>query len=576
MLVALALLSLLHCGARSGSVYTEYNSASDTILGLRVVIIDSMYSDAQFLFRELPGLDGSADGVSLMPAANDGFFLCAESNDTDRLVAVRPAVSASLCTFRKVAGLSNPALVSFEQRGKYVGRASAYAYDCGFIFAGMLGWTVGLVARPADATLATWVAAESSPLSLYVQDTNYWLGSCAPDGVFYNPFVGDIAWDAVPALGNASGASSAVSLRVSSSASAAPLYLGVDAAGEQQLSNSSAQSVALRVWDCAGHASACTWTVAQSALSGDFWLTHTASGWTVVRETEPNGLACDPQNAGRALLSRAAAGETLGFWRSNYAQPGMPDVVIPSSSSQPPASSSSSGAAAGVLLPSSSKEPLCSDMETCWGCVGTAMSCGWCSDTGQCARGTASSPTNCTPLMWYFDSCLPRKERASASLVVPLVGVAGGVIVAVFGLAMVAWVVRSRVKRAPPPVLPAATTRVPDEENVPSEGPSVTFSAAPNSLDSGMASNTAFSLGLSNTAGLTAAAGDPGHMVWQQPQELNAGQSSELQVIPIGSGHSAAELEAGLSLAQTGQFQLADLSAGLSVPEAMRSETTTN
>eukprot|EP00727_Mastigamoeba_balamuthi_P000341 m51a1_g10303 hypothetical protein (827) ;mRNA; r:66500-69939 len=543
----LPLLWLPPTAALGPPVYTQYSSASDTSLSLRVAIVnscrDGLGTACPFLFRELPGLDGSADGVSLMPAATDGFFICAEGNDTDRLVAVRPALSAAQCTFRRVAGLSNPALVSFEQRGRYVGYASAYAYDCASWFDGRMGWTVGLAYRPTDATLATWVASASPPVNMYIQDTNSWLGSCAPESVFYNPYVGDIAWDAVQALDNDS--ATAISLRLHSSSSASPLYLGVDAAGEQQLSNSSAQSVALRVWDCAGHASACTWTVAQSALSGDFWLTHTASGWTVVRETAPNGLACNPQNAGRALLSRSSTGETLGFWRSNYNIPSKPAVIAVAA-----ASSSSSSRASSLMTDTSGEgQSPCATKMSCWSCIAADGSCGWCSETALCTR---RSETNCSPTMWLHDTCTASRAGGgvTASLVVPLVGVSGGVVVVGLVTALAVLLIRSGRQRG------RGTSKA-AEHNKPVEGPSVTFvSAAPGSDDF----SALFTRGAADTAAGSSDVSSVGG--WQLALGLSVGtgqSASPVYAEPAAAFRAPPQL---LGVASSEQFQLASYTAG--------------
>eukprot|EP00727_Mastigamoeba_balamuthi_P000333 m51a1_g10297 hypothetical protein (547) ;mRNA; r:47455-49260 len=408
------------------SVYTQYNSAWDPSLALRVAIIGDckdvyatprVYSDAQFLFRELPGLDGSADGVSLMPAANDGFFLCAESNATGRLVAVSPAVSASLCTFRKVAGLSNPALVSFEQRGRYVGYARGYDYLCATWFSGMMGWTVGLVDRPADATLASWVASQSSPVGVYVQDTYYWLCACNGSAVFFNTrALGEPCWwDVVPALSTGPNASAAFSLRLYNTS----VFLGV---GTQLLDNDSVP-LALR-HSCSGTESECTWTAEQSPTTGDFLLTNAASGWIAAVETTSSAPACSTPKSARAVLVRHfnKTVSMLGFWRAKYVQP-----------PKPPVAEASSGDG-------------CEQHETCLSCVAESPSCGWCSDTGLCLNASSSSRAACS--LWFYDSCAPEKgDGPNLSFVAPLVGVVGGAIVVAAVVVVVMAVLRSLSKR---------------------------------------------------------------------------------------------------------------------------------
>eukprot|EP00727_Mastigamoeba_balamuthi_P000340 m51a1_g10302 hypothetical protein (764) ;mRNA; r:62386-66383 len=437
-----------HAAAALCSVYTQYNSAGDTSVGLRVLVDDinicndgKVYSDAQFLFRELPALDGSAGGVSLMPAANDGFFLCAEGNDTDRLVVVSPALSASLCTFRKVAGLSNPALVSLEQRGRYVGYASAYTYNCAPSFIGRTGWTVGLVERPADARLATWVAAESSAENIYVQDTNYWL--CELNGVaVFNVSVGNSVqcqWDVVAALGTNDSSSSAVSLRLRNTL----VYLGVSA--QESPGDNDSAALQLRVHSCAGTERLCVWTAAQSEQSGDLFLTHVASGLVVTLQ----GTAGGP----RAVLlarQRNSSLQTLGFWRAGYVKPSTPDVVVVS---DVPSSSLGASSSSGALSSSSGREDqvACAARRTCQACAGAAE-CGWCSDTGLCLNASSPAPLNCS--LWLRGTCTaaPEDGGLNLSLVVPLVAGAGGVAVvacAVAGALLVARAARKARKRPP-------------------------------------------------------------------------------------------------------------------------------
>eukprot|EP00727_Mastigamoeba_balamuthi_P000343 m51a1_g10305 hypothetical protein (581) ;mRNA; r:72912-74793 len=474
----LFLLLLLAAAGQSASVYTQYSSAWDTSLGLRAAIVSScrdlyatprMLSDAQFLFRELPGLDGSAGGVSLMPAANDGFFLCAEGNDTDRLVAVRPAVSASLCTFRKVAGLSNPALVSFEQRGRYVGYAGDYAYDCAGWFSGRPGWTVGLVERPTDARLASWVAAESPPLAVYVQDTSYWLCACNGSAVFRSALSASLSsmaeclWDVVPALGGS--ATTAVSLRLcSSSASGGGLYLGVG--DGEQLGNDSASPAPLVVRSCpSGSGDRCTWTAVPSALSGVFALALTSSGWALDRlATAAPDSQCANKTSGRAVLSRGSAGATLGFLRANYTQPRVPAVVHLTS-----ASSASTGASGSSRGSSEGSGDVCEPMRTCSACTAHA-SCGWCSDTDTCAQVSLQAPrANCS--LWFSGSCTPpiRGSGADLSVIVPLAGGVGGALVVLSAVVVAAYLVR-RILRRPLSIL--------EGTNEPVEGPSVGFVSA--------------------------------------------------------------------------------------------------
>eukprot|EP00727_Mastigamoeba_balamuthi_P000338 m51a1_g10300 hypothetical protein (547) ;mRNA; r:57434-59358 len=401
-------LLLLPAAALCSAVLAQYNKTArvhSSGPASPVYATPRVYSDAQFLFRELPGLDGSADGVSLMPAATDGFFLCAEGSGTDRLVVVSGDLSPALCTFRKVAGLSNPALVSFEQRGRYVAYARGYSYDCASAFERRTGWTVGLVERPADTRLATWVASLSSPLSLYVQDTNYWLCELSGSAVFADTSHPRDSvrcqWEAVAALGTADSPSSAVSLRLRNTS----LFLGV-AEHESPDDNDSA-ALQLRVHSCAGTERLCVWTAAKSEQSGDFFLTHVASGLVVTLHDSAEGK--------RAVLlarQRNATLQTLGFWRSAYAQPKTPDVVVA------PVVQSGSTAADG--------SESCAQRKTCQSCASGGELCGCLSLIALAAAVVTGLP----------------------SLVVRVVGVVGCVAVVVCAAATVAIVARALARRS--------------------------------------------------------------------------------------------------------------------------------
>eukprot|EP00727_Mastigamoeba_balamuthi_P000482 m51a1_g10430 hypothetical protein (365) ;mRNA; f:41169-42434 len=360
---AVALLLVLP-SAVLASVFVQYNSASDTALALRLAIGGScrdvyatprLYSDAQFLFREVPAIDGGA-GVSLMPAANPGYYIC--SDRTGRLVAAGTTPTPADCSFNKVAGLSNPELVSFEQGGQYIGYAKAYDYDCASWFAGRAGWTVGLADKPSSPALATWIPADSGPLKVYVQDTNYWLGNHRGNAMFTEE-IGDryTNWDVVPALANSSSPTS-ISLHLHENSS---LYLGVSSSGGEQKVH------VLDVSSCSLSESNCSWTLIMSSVSGDFYLKVAGSDGWLQRAT---GMG----NNTAALGS--TSGSTLGFWRSNFSIPRAPEVVIIG----PNTSSSSSG---------SSHRSACSGKLRCSTCVQTAQ-CGCSSE-------------------WFYDACMEEK-----------------------------------------------------------------------------------------------------------------------------------------------------------------------
>eukprot|EP00727_Mastigamoeba_balamuthi_P011037 m51a1_g6556 hypothetical protein (527) ;mRNA; r:106273-108061 len=445
--LALLLAPLLPAPALCSAV-VQYSSAADTSLEMRVVVGGScrdvyatprLYAEAQFMFREVAAIDGSG-GVSLVPAANDDSFVCDDGTGSGRLVVTSSPRSPSLCSFKKVAGLSNPSLVSFEQGGRYIGYAKAYDYDCAVWFDGKPGWTVGLVPRPSTPALATWVASDVGPVQLYVQHADDWLAGCRGSATFAAQS-GDTAWDVVPALASNS-SPTAVSLRLHSNAS---LFLVADA----QQSGSTARAAVLG--SCGGREGDCTWSLApaQGETSGVLVLRLAGSNWTLGRLGPNSTSPCASAGSRpRAALVLAGPRATLGLWRASHTIPNTPDVVA------------SQSAAAG----------RCADLKLCRSCVSTSLSCGWCADTGVCSEGSTTRHGNCSASGWLFDTCAAAARdggESSASLVAPLVGgIVGGV--AVLSAVVVAAVLVARGRRQ----------RRPSVLNLPMEGAPVAFEAA--------------------------------------------------------------------------------------------------
>eukprot|EP00727_Mastigamoeba_balamuthi_P011036 m51a1_g6555 hypothetical protein (532) ;mRNA; f:104206-106006 len=460
------------------SALVQYSSASDTTLEMRVAVVYAtprLYAEAQFMFREVTAIDGS-DGVSLVPAANEDSFVCDDGTGSGRLVVKSSPRSPSLCSFKKVAGLSNPSLVSFEQGGRYIGYAKAYDYDCAAWFDGKPGWTVGLVPRPAASALATatWVSSDVGPVVLYAQSTSYFLGNCSGDAIFTGS--GDIMWEVVPALAR-NISPTAVSLRLRSNAS---LFLGVDPTGERQLHDGSATYVPIKVSDCAGREADCTWDIARpsSDVSGVVALRLAGSNWTLDRQSHT--AACAAANNGVGVLSSTSSA-TLGLWRAAHYIPNTPAVVVNETSES-----------AHVRLLS------CSDFKLCRSCVTASMSCGWCSATSTCTQGTAESPGNCSASQWLFNTCVAETHdgsTAQTSIVAPLVGgIVGGV--AVLSAVVVAAVLIARKKNR----------RQPTVVNLPVEGAPVGFT-----MDLTEATSVAMQLASTCTAsGVAADSGSSG------------------------------------------------------------------
>eukprot|EP00727_Mastigamoeba_balamuthi_P001844 m51a1_g11657 hypothetical protein (503) ;mRNA; r:653-2540 len=377
MLLSTALVLCLLPLAALCSLFKQYSSASDTSLAMRVVTDGTckdvyattrIYVDSQFMFREVPALDNSS-GVSLVPAPNPGYFICSDGASTGRLVVVRPAVSSALCSFKKVVGLSNPSLVSFEQRGRYIGYAKAFDYDCASGYTGKTaGWTVGLVDKPSNPTLATWITSEAGPVRIYIQNTQSWLGNCHGNA-FFTQKMGDTVWDLVPALSNTSSSSTLVSLQLHNTS----LHLGVDTDQNQLMDNSSAAHVPLTVANCSGKESLCTWSIVPSVLhGGNFHLEIAGTGRALDLHTPGSSLYCAAASNGAASLVLATGAE-LGFLRRDVTIPNMPAVIVSeSSSSEAPAK--------------------CSDIKQCRTCIVTSMSCG-------CAKDGGASTSIVAPLV---------------------------------------------------------------------------------------------------------------------------------------------------------------------------------
>eukprot|EP00727_Mastigamoeba_balamuthi_P001846 m51a1_g11659 hypothetical protein (492) ;mRNA; r:6290-9617 len=379
---------------------------------------------------------------------------------------------------KKVAGLSNPALVSFEQGGQYIGYAKAFDYDCASSYTGRTaGWTVGLVDKPANPTLATWISADAGPGRIYIQNTQSWLGNCHGNA-FFTAKTGDTVWDLVPALSNTSSSSTLVSLQLHNTS----LHLGVDADEELQMDNSSEAHVPLRVINCSGRESLCTWTIVPSSVyGGDFHLEIAGTRRTMDIQTSGSSLSCATASNGAASLVLATGAE-LGFLRSDYTIPPMPAVIVnESSSSEAPAK--------------------CSDIKQCRTCTATSMSCGWCAETGLCSQGTASSPSNCSMSHWQWNGCMASPANdggSSTNLVAPLVGgIVGGVAVlsaVVIAAVLVARSIHNKRKTA--------------TFNMPVEGASVNFAATSQDISDAVSPLTTLGLSGSSAGGIATLGAD--------------------------------------------------------------------
>eukprot|EP00727_Mastigamoeba_balamuthi_P013671 m51a1_g8927 hypothetical protein (1229) ;mRNA; r:839870-844450 len=130
-----------------------------------------VWSDTDFLWREEAAVNGSSDPqhVSLRVSDLPDDYLCAADTSSLNLVIRKPAAMASsLCTFRKVTGLSDVGLVSFVNEARYLAVASTLTGHCGTWLATSGALDVVLNAFPTTKESATWAPVDASWVTIRV------------------------------------------------------------------------------------------------------------------------------------------------------------------------------------------------------------------------------------------------------------------------------------------------------------------------------------------------------------------------------------------------------------------------
>eukprot|EP00727_Mastigamoeba_balamuthi_P009599 m51a1_g5261 putative alpha-L-arabinofuranosidase-like protein (1184) ;mRNA; r:108169-112330 len=146
-------MSLRHCEGPKGNVYTTA----------------PVWGETDFMWREEPAVNGSTDAahVSLRVFNIPDTFLCA-SDRTGSAVVVSSPTAPLLCTFRKVAGLSDVGLVSFVNEGRYLTMATSLTGYCAswFVTGKFSAFDVQLSAFPASPQSATWIPVDTTIVSI--------------------------------------------------------------------------------------------------------------------------------------------------------------------------------------------------------------------------------------------------------------------------------------------------------------------------------------------------------------------------------------------------------------------------
>eukprot|EP00727_Mastigamoeba_balamuthi_P013668 m51a1_g8924 hypothetical protein (1166) ;mRNA; r:823489-827641 len=172
--IAVVLLPLLSicCSRPSTPVLQSFFSAAESGLSLRhcsgpvgsVYATAPAWGDADFMWREEEAANGSSDKdhVSLRSFNFPDYFLCASDRSGAVLRIGNSTTDLSLCTFRKVAGLSDVGLASFVNEGRYLAVVSTLTGTCKTFFSSARAFDVQLVGFPATKESATWAPVDST------------------------------------------------------------------------------------------------------------------------------------------------------------------------------------------------------------------------------------------------------------------------------------------------------------------------------------------------------------------------------------------------------------------------------
>eukprot|EP00727_Mastigamoeba_balamuthi_P003606 m51a1_g13242 hypothetical protein (327) ;mRNA; r:18-1342 len=170
LLVALTASAL--CEARVPPIYSFYTMANPALSlracgGVSVYASPPIWSDTDYLWRLEPAANGSTspDLVSLRVFDDQRYFLCA-TDETSLEVKISNITDLSLCTFRKVPGLSDVGMVSFINGGRYLSFGSTAGGSCGKWIPG--AFDAQLKVEPSTPESATWAPVPTTFVGLKV------------------------------------------------------------------------------------------------------------------------------------------------------------------------------------------------------------------------------------------------------------------------------------------------------------------------------------------------------------------------------------------------------------------------
>eukprot|EP00727_Mastigamoeba_balamuthi_P013123 m51a1_g8433 putative ubiquitin-conjugating enzyme e2 28 (633) ;mRNA; r:352802-355721 len=372
----------------------------------------AIYADGDFLWRLAPAVDGSGPGnVSLSAGAFYRRYACVD--DDDRIIVGRSVSpgdpGAQRCVFRRVPGLADPALVSFEQRGRFLSLSPNKTGECAIYYRGVKSAGVALVAAPAAAE-ATWAVTALPAVMVYVQSMSLWLRRNGTAVSFTQAYDDRSLWLVVRGL-DASADDQAVSLQSYTNRSE---YLGVAREVSAAL-GANASDAALTTCSCAGRPGDCTFLfVGSDQDPGDVHLTHAASG-RVVACWGTDGAQCANGALSALAVLSVKKRTSLGLKRTSFPDPAANDS---SSSSAPP------------------KPP--------------EEACGWCDSARACQAVSAG----CSDSDWLASPC-GYSSSSPNKYVGPIVGgIVGGFVAFGIIVAVAVIVVNRRARKRKAPNLP--------------------------------------------------------------------------------------------------------------------------
>eukprot|EP00727_Mastigamoeba_balamuthi_P013667 m51a1_g8923 hypothetical protein (1162) ;mRNA; r:818630-822776 len=207
LLALLPSLIALCCARTSTPVLQSLFPVSDPAVSLRHCAgpVGSLYAtapawgDADFLWHEEAAANGSSDKdhVSLRSFNFPDYWLCAVDRSSALLHLANSTTDLSLCTFRKVAGLSDVGLASFVNEERYLALVSTLTGKCGTFFGTARAFDVQLVGFPATKESATWALVDSTLVvikpGLYSDKRSLMLHYCS--GNVHAVYASSLAYD---------------------------------------------------------------------------------------------------------------------------------------------------------------------------------------------------------------------------------------------------------------------------------------------------------------------------------------------------------------------------------------------